>query len=352
MGPSSMTSQMIPALPRVLILGLAFLSLAGRPARSQEEPKTSPLVDASEQLLSLLNADERKVALLPSDDPRRLDWGCGERLYRRGLPLEFASENRSIRHALSPLLASLAVLPTLDPVLTELGDETETKPLSAHAISDKCHLTLFGRPAAASRWSLSLEGSRISLNFVVDHGRIVSSTPQMIAWRDNDFVDGAPGWDPRGVPEGMRELVATFSAAQRDRAAYRESPAAVIASEGEAQVPLAPALGLRYAELDPVQQELARRPVVDMCRMLPREVANDRLRTIAERGWDEVHFGWAGSENREEPHSFRIQGPTFLLECVATVSDELSGDGTVDIWQCVWRSRQGDFGLPLVGDSN
>lgn len=340
----------MPSLLRVLMVGLTLLSLAGAPAQSQEEP--GPLVEASERFLALLNADERRVALLPFDTPRRLDWGCGERLYRRGLPLEFAVQNAEVRHALSPLLNALAVSPVLDPVLVELGDETETKPLAARSSGDEAHLTFFGRPAPASRWGLSLEGPRISWNFVVDQGRIVSSTPQMIAWREKDFADGAAGWDPRRIPDGMRELVATFSPPQRERATYRESPAGVIASEGEAQVPLAPPLGLPYGELDPVQQELARRPVVDMCRMLPHDVAKERLRAIAEHGWDQVHFGWAGSEHRKEPHSFRIQGPTFLLECVVTVSDEFSGDGAVDTWQCVWRSRQGDFGLPLVGDSN
>ncbi len=238
------------------MVSLTLLSLAGAPAQSQEEPGPIPLVEASERFLALLNADERRVALLPFDTPRRLDWGCGERLYRRGLALEFAVQNAEVRHALSPLLNALAVSPVLDPVLVELGDETETKPLAARSIGDEAHLTFFGRPAPASRWGLSLEGPRISWNFVVDRGRIVSSTPQMISWREKDFADGRGGMGSPPYSRRDAELVATFSAPQARTGTYREFPAAIIASEGEGSGPLAPPLGLPYGELDPIQQEL------------------------------------------------------------------------------------------------
>jgi thioredoxin reductase (NADPH) len=57
---------------------------------------------------------------------------------------------------------------------------------------------------------------------------------------------------------------------------------------------------------------------------------------------DKLHFAWAGGVERGQPHYYRVQGKTFLLE-YDNVQNEANHV------HCVWRSFDGDFGADLLG---
>lgn len=47
---------------------------------------------------------------------------------------------------------------------------------------------------------------------------------------------------------------------------------------------------------------------------MPASLAAERLEQVRRAGLDKVCFGWAGGIERGEGHSYRVQGPTFLIE--------------------------------------
>ncbi len=51
----------------------------------------------------------------------------------------------------------------------------------------------------------------------------------------------------------------------------------------------------------------------------------------------QLHFAWIGSDQPGQPHYYRIQGPTFILEYDNTQND-------ANHVHVVWRDFQGDFG--------
>ncbi len=56
----------------------------------------------------------------------------------------------------------------LEGLLNELEkSRTDAKPIRD---TERYYFTVFGKPAADSRWGLSVEGHHMSLNFVVDQG--------------------------------------------------------------------------------------------------------------------------------------------------------------------------------------
>jgi hypothetical protein len=75
--------------------------------------------------------------------------------------------------------------------------------------------------------------------------------------------------------------------------------------------------------------------------VLPAAAAQRSLDRIERAGIDRLRFGWAGSLSPNEPHYYRLQGPTFLLEF-----DNSRNSGTHI--HSVWRDFREDFGRHVV----
>jgi hypothetical protein len=74
---------------------------------------------------------------------------------------------------------------------------------------------------------------------------------------------------------------------------------------------------------------------------MPEELAAFEWAKLERAGLDAVHFAWAGSERHREPHYYRMQGPSFLVEYDNTQ------DGANHI-HSVWRDPTSDFGADLL----
>ena len=70
-------------------------------------------------------------------------------------------------------------------------------------------------------------------------------------------------------------------------------------------------------------------------------VAKEDWAKIEKAGLAKIRFSWAGSIKAFEPHYYRIQGPTFLLEYANTQN------GSNHI-HATWRDFKGDFGRDIL----
>ena len=71
------------------------------------------------------------------------------------------------------------------------------------------------------------------------------------------------------------------------------------------------------------------------------ELAEEDLNKIRSGGYHLVHFAWIGSDKPGQPHYYRIQGPTFILEYDNTQNDA----NHVNV---LWRDFENDFGADIV----
>ena len=96
-------------------------------------------------------------------------------------------------------------------------------------------------------------------------------------------------------------------------------------------------VGVARRDLDAHQRALLDDLIGLYVNRLPEAIAANELARLDDAGLDDIHFGWAGSDVVEEPHYYRLQGPTFLVEydCVQ--------DGANHI-HAVWRDPKRDFG--------
>ena len=89
--------------------------------------------------------------------------------------------------------------------------------------------------------------------------------------------------------------------------------------------------------MTPAQQKLLRELVAEYTSRMVDDIASERMRRINAAGFDKVAFVWVGADALHEPHYYRVQGPTFLIEFDNVQS-------TANHIHSVWRDFNGDFG--------
>ena len=75
-------------------------------------------------------------------------------------------------------------------------------------------------------------------------------------------------------------------------------------------------------------------------RNVPNELAEARIAQISKAGRD-IYFAWSGGVDRGDPHYYRVQTPTFLIELDDTQDN-------ANHIHSVWRDFTGDFGEDLL----
>ncbi len=309
---------------------------------------------SADKFLGTLEAAQKEKVVMAYDAPQRVDWHFIPKDARKGLQIKEMNEAQRSA-ALGLLRASLSQvgydkatkIMNLENVLKTLESTRTGGPLRD---AERYYFTIFGQPSDSGRWGLSVEGHHLSLNFVVEGDKVVSSTPTVFATNPAVMMS-----EVAGVAKGTRlladeeilafDLVKSLTEEQRGKAILAPEAPKEVRAAGEAQPPTAEAEGVTYAELDEQQRGLLRRLVESYARNLPEDVAKARLTAIRDGGPSQVHFAWAGATEPGIGHYYKIQGPSFLIEFVNTQPDA-AGNPANHI-HCLWRDMQGDFALPV-----
>ena len=331
-------------LASVAVVGLALW------AGAQVEPTGSRMAVAADRLLESLSPAQTAKATFPYESEERLNWHFIPRA-RKGLPIkELSSEQRALAFALiqsglsgTGFLKATTIM-SLEQILREL--EKGSGPVRDPELY---YLTIFGKPEDRGKWGWRIEGHHLSLNFVLEDGKIVAATPA--------FFGSNPGEVRQGPRQGLRtladreeralRLVQALDEGQRKKVLFAEkAPADIRAAATRPgggvvpQPPTDPAVGIAYADLNADQRSLLRALVESYAMDMPIEVAKAWMDEIASAGSEHVQFAWAGPADRSQGHAYRIQGPTFLIEFNNTQNN-------ANHIHSVWRNMLGDFGIPL-----
>jgi hypothetical protein len=347
------------ALPAAAAIALGLLATAGIAAFR--------LVTAGESLTAAATAwlaglDETQTTRARADfaAAARTDWHFVPKPIRKGLPLtDMTKPQREQAHALLKAALSEAgygkavAIMELDELLRRL-EGTAAKNTRD---SLRYFMTIFGEPGPKGTWGLSFEGHHLSLNFTVRDGSLVDSTPQFMGANPAEVKTTFPGLPATGsrvlaAEESLAfELVRSLDERQRKRAVIAAEAPDEIRGAGDPQPPAGPPAGIPFHDLSADQQSLVRRLVETYCGSMPPEVASERLALIEQgpaaaaglvhHGWDELHFAWAGALEPGKGHSYRLEGPSFVVEFV-NVQPDAEGNPANHI-HCVWRDKTGDF---------
>ncbi|NLF70480.1 MAG: DUF3500 domain-containing protein [Candidatus Anammoximicrobium sp.] len=341
-----------------LVAVAAMLSVATGWSFLQETATGLRVVQTAKAFVTTLSDDEKAITVLPPASPQRVDWHVIPKAQRKGLQLKQMSDTQ--RQAALALLRSVLSQTGYDKAVLvmaleeTIGELEKVRGGRAIRDPDRYYFTLFGEPSEVGRWGLSIEGHHLSLNFVIDNGRVIASTPLFLAANPTVVRKGMPG----SVAEGTRvlaeeELLAfrlweSLDEPQRKAALLDAKAPRDLRAAGQPQPPAYSPDGLATTAMNDAQQQLLQELIAVYTGNLPADLASTRWREIAEAGYDKVYFAWAGADRPGLGHYYRIQGPTFLIEFANTQSDS-AGNAACHI-HSVWRDPRGDFAVPAKRD--
>jgi hypothetical protein len=248
-------------------------------------------------------------------------------------------------------LAKVSAIMALEPVL----DHLEGSRMAPWRDMARYMLSVWGTPGDEGAWAWRFEGHHVSIHVTIVDGEVVGTTPFFLGANPAAVTAGGHVVTrPCGAEEDAgRSLLAALDADQRGVAVLHPDAPPDIVLRNLPEVPatarpddVADALrfdrdaprGIAASALDGRQRTYLTDLVdVYLDRLAPDLAAIERRRFDAAGGTGALSFAWAGSEHPGEPHYYRVQGPSLLIE----YDDAQDGANHV---HAVWRDPARDFG--------
>lgn len=329
-------------LPCVIALSLVSWSVIDGVARMRS---AAAMAEAANKLLASLSPEQKAKAALDFADENRRDWTFVPR-DRKGVPLKDLDENQrrlAMEFMKSGLGASgyqkATTIMSLESVLAQLEGQNRRFPRDP----DLYYFSIFGTPSAKAPWGWRVEGHHISLHFTIVKGEMISNTPLAFGANPAEVREGErkglralAGEEDKG-----RDLILALDEKQRAVAIFdQKAPSDILTLAKIKADPLKPE-GIPAGQLNKQQKALLEKLIDEYLSRMPQDVAAERLKKMRAAGFDKIHFAWAGGVNKGDPHYYRVQSPTFLIEYDNTQNN-------ANHIHTVWRDFNGDFGEDLL----
>jgi len=338
-------------LLRTALAGFLVLALAGVGYVAQSKPVAGvAMSEAAQKFLDRLPPDLRARATFPFDDQERTNWHFvpmqdrDKKPTRKGLRLEdMTAEQREaalelVKAGTSPQgYEQATMIMSLENILHELEKN------GANVRSPTWYFfSVFGTPSPTGRWGWRVEGHHLSLNYVVDGGRVTAFTPAFFGANPATVKDG-PRKGLRTLPEVedlALDLFRSLDDGQRKLALLPKQVPEVSDKKGPQ---VGEPAGVPASQMKEQQQTTLKRLLQAYTSRLPAEVSQSEMQRVEQAGIDTVYFAFAGSTEPGVPHSYRLQGPTFVAEFLNVQAD--SARNPANHIHSVWRHLPADFGL-------
>jgi hypothetical protein len=311
------------------------------------------MVSAAQGFLGTLTADQKKQATFDFDSNERFNWHfiplqdkTTRKYTRKGLPLEEMSADQ--KKAALALVKSgtseagnmaVATIMSLEAILLE-----QEGPKSAMVRNPGWYFfTVFGTPSKTGKWGWRVEGHHLSMNFTMEGTQVVSATPCFFGANPAE-VKGGTNKGKRILPEAEDfaiDLFKTLDEKQKEVAHQPKhfgEPGALLKSPKVEK-----AVGLAAAQMTPAQKETLVKLLKSYTGRMPADVAAQEMKQVTDAGLDKVYFAFTGTPEAGKGHTYRVQGPTFLVEFL-NIQEDAARNPANHIHSC-WRRITGDFGL-------
>jgi hypothetical protein len=325
---------------KLITVGILLFATAMCRAHVVADDMTARATD----FLSALSQEQRGKAVFDFKNEERLNWHFIPRA-RKGLPLkEMSRAQRNLAFALfhsglsDHALTKATNIISLELILREVengrGPARDT---------ELYFVSIFGKPEAKGTWGWRLEGHHLAANFTIVNGELLSGAPSFFGTNPAEVRSG-PRKGLRILAEEEdfgRTLVTSLDAEGRKKAIYEETAPKDILTGAKVKVTPLETAGISFGDLNAEQKAQLKKLVTLYASRVRSEMAATDLERIEKAGWGKVQFAWAGGIEKGQPHYYRVQGPTFLLEYDNTQND-------ANHVHAVWRDFDNDFGEDLL----
>ena len=334
-------------LPRPLLI-VAVLGILGALIAAQtatEPPTGQAMIAAANAFRKTLTPEQLQQASFGFNDPERLNWHFIPRP-RKGLPLKDL-EGPALVAAKTFLHSGLTEagydqtlnVMSLEEVLYLLeGGEREAR--RDRRDPGKYYLSIFGEPSDKGSWGWRLEGHHISLNFTLKDGAVVGSTPEFFG-ANPGTIDAGLGRQIRvlGSEEDIARQILKLCTPEQQKITWIDKTApGEVPGPNQLQAEIGPPLGLPFSGMSNDQKKLLQDLLNEYLKNLPASITTQRRAELEQAGLDKIHFAWWGGSELHEPHHYRVQGPTFVIEYNNTQNN-------ANHVHSMWRNLKGDFNI-------
>jgi uncharacterized protein DUF3500 len=303
----------------------------------------SLMTECANRFLAALDADQRGKAMFPFDTDERMNWHFIPK-ERKGLPLREMKPYQ--KHLAGALLAAglsqtgyikAVTIMSLEDVLKIMENDSGER-----RNTEKYYFSVFGTPSDSATWSYRVEGHHLSQNYTVVNGQVVDAP---------SFFGANPAEVRQGPRKGLRtmageddlgiELINALDEQQQkvaivDPTAYKDI---LTSADRKAALQGQPS-GLSASKMTARQFDALMALMEEYARNVPDELAGGRIAQINKAARN-IYFAWSGGINRRDPHYYRVQAPSFLIELDDTQDN-------ANHIHSVWRDFSGDFGEDLL----
>lgn len=265
-----------------------------------------------------LSSEQQGKAHFEFKDEERLNWHFIPR-ERKGLPLkEMTPDQRKLAMALLATglsakgLEKATTIMSLEQVLFEMeGPNGKMK-----RDPELYYFSIFGTPDPKGTWGWRLEGHHVSVNITVAGGKAIAATPAFLGSNPGEVKNGPrKGVRVLGNDEEMgRAIVKSMTDEQKAAAIYTKDAPKELILVPKTKVQMLEPAGIAWGKLDAKQQEALWVLIEEYANRLRGELAVQDLEKADKAGKDKISFAWAGGLDRGEPHYYRVQGPSFVIE--------------------------------------
>lgn len=337
--------------PLGLLLTTTVLLASVALVAQQTETTGGKMAAAAEKLLNSLSPEQKKQISFAFDSKERTNWNFvplqdkDKKTTRKGVGL--IDLNPEQKQLVLDLLATgtsetghkqaIAIM-SLESILHDLekGGSNVRDP-------NWYFVTLFGNPSKTGKWGWRIEGHHLSLNYTLDNGQVAATTPAFFG-ANPALVKGGAKKGLETLPKAEHLAIKLFNMLDDDQ----KKVALKDKHFGEpGQKSLKPNLGepagIAAGKMTEAQRKVLIELVQSYTERMPADIAGAQMKQVNGAGTDKIHFSFTGIAKQGEKHTYRVHGPTFVIEFLNIQADS-AGNEANHIHSC-WRNIEGDFGL-------
>jgi hypothetical protein len=305
--------------PFILLLTFTSSLVLSCHSQTVQKQKTD-MASAANKFLQTLTPEQKVKTQFPFDDEERYHWHYVP-MERKGITLNDmnATQHKAAMDLLHVVLSDKGFEKTTAVFnLENVLKEVEKRPADdKYRDAGNYHFSIFGNPMD-SIWGWRLEGHHISFNFSSENNQFISGTP--------GFIGANPAVVLSGPEKGLEILkeetklgftfLNSLDTAQKQKAIIiTRAPSDIITGNSRKAVIDNPR-GILYSELTKEQKKIFLQLLNLYIQRYKQEFAAKMMKDIEEAGLNNLRFAWAGAlqPGVGNPHYYRIQGPTIIIE--------------------------------------
>ena len=309
------------------------------PAAEDHSPEA--MAKAAGAFLGRLGDDLKKQALLPFDSDEKAKWtNVPPRGPQGGVRLGDCDDEQ-LKSACDLLRAVMSRQGYEKARNIMLADDMllrDGKPRAGFG-AENFWLAVFGDPSAKGPWAIQLDGHHIAINLNFNGDKVgmspsfIGTQPKAIkyAGKDIEVMKGESGV--------AYQLINTLTHEQKKVAIISRKRGGIATAAGKDGVVPEP-VGFPCKEFDEKQQDLLKSLLREYVGDLPEAYAKKRMAQL-EKEIDQMKFAWSGPTALESDISYRIQGPSLIVEYSC---QDLGGD-PLDHLHSMYRNPTDEYGV-------